>query len=206
MLIKKPARIFQLRRPRPNVKQLVQAALLSAALVGLLGGAAYALLLRTPTAYVEGNTIRTATADLLVSNDGTNFGRNVPGFVFDNAISGGDAVPEAQFAHTVYVKNSGSVPLQVGLSAGNSLINNSNIDLSKVRVIVSVDDGTYVSTFTLAVLVNAQAAGGELIDQVRALPAGEQFKVAFQIQLDAGAAPQGAVLSNLTLGFDAITL
>lgn len=206
MLIKKPARIFHLRRPKPNVKQLFQAALLSAAVVGLLGGAAYAFLLRTPTAYVEGSTIRTATADLLVSGDGTNFARNVPGFVFDNAISGGDAVPEAQFAHTVYVKNAGSVPLQVGLSAGNSLINNSNIDLSKVRVIVSVDDGTYVSTFKLTELINAQPAGGELIDQLRTLPAGHQFKVAFQVQLEAGAAPQGAVLSNLTLNFDAITL
>lgn len=207
MRIKKPLR--PLRKPRqikPNVKQLARSAALAAAVVGLIGGMAYALLLRTPTAYVGQSTVRTAKADLLISADGSNYSRSVPGFVFDNAISGGDPVPTVEEAPAIYLKNAGSLPLKVGLSVGEGLVNSANIDLSKVHVLTWVDNGTQFNNFRLSELVSAKSIGGIVIDNLRPLEAGEIFKVAFQIQLEDGAAPQDSTLNNLTFEFDATTL
>lgn len=123
----------------------------------IAGGVAYAALQSQPVK-LSGNTIQTATADLLLSADGVNYGASQPGFVFGQLVPGGAAVPAA--GNPVFLKNTGGTPLSLLLSVSSLPANLDSVDLSKVHVILSPTAGGSVQNFTLQGLIAAATTGG----------------------------------------------
>lgn len=177
--------------PLRRIKLMVASLLLSAIIVVVMSGFAYAIL-RTQTTHIEGNTITTASANIELSTDGMGYSHTVPGFHFANIVPGGTPLPTA--GHTVYVKNIGSTPLSLSLSSLPALINQDNIDVSKVYVLVTTAHGT--EQFTLHDLVTTPQ--GVALTLPGGLQAGQVHIIKLQVAVDASVG-QGLSLSNVTL-------
>jgi hypothetical protein len=75
------------------------------ALVMMISGVAYAAL-QSQQVKLTGNTIQTATANLMISTDGTNYNTTQSGYSFSGIVPGGSAMPTG--GQKVYVKNTGN--------------------------------------------------------------------------------------------------
>src|ERR1700760_943872 len=126
----------------------------------LVTGVTYAAL-QSPQATLSGNTIQTASANLLIgtaSATSTAFSASHSGFTFSNVIPGGPSVPAG--GNTFYLKNTGTVNLALKMSVGSTPVNASSIDLNKVTITLTrVDTGTTQSA-TLQSLIDGYPAGG----------------------------------------------
>lgn len=137
---------------------LMRAIILATLMVGLAGGGAYAVL-QTQNNTLTGNTISTATANLQISADGTNFGNTHLGFDFNNIVPGGAAVPVT--GYPFYLKNAGGTPLAIKFMVTGTPANPNNVDLSKVNVLLTtVASGIPVQTFNLQSLMSSASTGG----------------------------------------------
>lgn len=145
------------KKPR-SIKRSI---LLATLMVGLAGGAAYAVL-QSQQNTLTGNTISTATANLQLSKDGVSFGNTQTGFGFINIVPGGAAVPTT--GQPFYLKNAGGTPLEIHMSVSGTPTNSSNVDLGKVNVLLTtVGSGTPIQSFNLQALMTAHATGGVII-------------------------------------------
>ena len=168
-------------------------------LVLLIGGITYALL-TSQEATLTGNSIQTVTAALSISTDGQNFGVTTPGFSFNNLIPGG--VPMPLMGYSVYMKNTGNVPLTPKIAINKQPTNPNNIDLGKVKVIMFAVDTTNNEeySFTMQDLLNGSRAFTNNIG------IGMTRRYNVQISMDADAVSGNtASLSGIDLVFSGTT-
>jgi hypothetical protein len=138
-----------------NFKALARALGVVSAVVVVVSGVTFAAL-QSQQNVLAGNTIETATANLQISTDGTNFSNSHTGFDFNGLVPGGSAVPEA--GYPFYLKNAGQTGLALKMAVTSVPSNPDNVDLSKVNVILTtVGNGAGPQTFTLQSLLGGSA-------------------------------------------------
>jgi hypothetical protein len=143
-----------------KIKALLRAGGIVASVAALAGGVTFAAL-QSQQNVLSGNTIETATANLMLSKDGNSFSNSQTGYDFSNIIPGGPAVPTA--GYPIYLKNNGGTPLALKLAVISTPSNPNNVDLSKVNVLLTIVGVTApVQSFPLQSLVNGSAAFGTL--------------------------------------------
>jgi hypothetical protein len=152
----------------------------------LVTGVTYAAL-QSQQAVLSGNTIQTASANLLIgtaSATSTAFSNSHSGFTFSNVIPGGSAQPAD--GNAFYLKNSGTATLSLKLAVGSTPTNTSNIDFTKVSVqITRVDTGT-TQTATLQSLIDGYPSSGlALTDTLLPASTGVQYKLSVSMTADA---------------------
>jgi hypothetical protein len=170
-------------------------------LVLLGGGFAYALL--HSQAKLTGNSIETATANLQISTDGSQYQTARIGFDFAGVIPGGAAVPQS--GHSFFLKNTGDTPLGLKLAVSGTPTNSGNIDLSKVTIILTqVSTGTSQS-FSLESLISANANGGVSITVPSQIFVGNTQSFTLKASMAADAITgNSAALGNIDFAFNGI--
>lgn len=159
-------------------------AVLVMSVVGILVSGVTFAALQSQQAVLAGNTIETATADLRVSRDGATYSTTLSGFDFSGVVPGGEAVPVA--GSSFYLKNYGNTPLTLKLAVTSVPTNPSNVDLSKVSVILTtVGAGQQPQTFTLAALMADSDSGGVPVVGNLGVATPQQYK--FQVSMAADA-------------------
>ncbi|MDB5175285.1 MAG: hypothetical protein JWM81_143 [Candidatus Saccharibacteria bacterium] len=182
------------------VHPLMRALTVVVAVAALVSGVTYAAL-QSQLALVQGNTIQTATADLQLSTNGAVYGRTVQGFSFGALIPGG--APSPTTGYNIYLKNNGTTPVMLKLSANPTLANTDNVDLTKVKVLLTPESGTPM-TFTLKELMDGSEAGGVLMPNVARLIPGQVLNYSLQVQLDIDSVNgSSATISNVNFIFNA---
>jgi len=143
--------------------------------------------LQSPTAALTGNSIQSATANLLVgtaSATSTAYGATHSGFTFSNIVPGGPAIPTS--GNVFYLKNTGTTTLSLKLVVSGTPTNAGNIDLSKVNVQVTRTDTSTVQTVSLQTLMDNSASGGlALTDNLAPGSTGVQYTLAVSMSADA---------------------
>lgn len=152
----------------------------------LVTGVTFAAL-QSQQAVLSGNTIQTASANLLIgtaSATSTAYSNSHSGFTFSNVVPGGTAQPAD--GNTFYLKNTGTATLALKLAVGSTPINTSNIDFTKVSVqITRVDTGT-TQTATLQSLIDGYPSNGmALTDTLAPASTGVQYKISVSMTADA---------------------
>src|SRR4051794_29403763 len=104
---------------------------LIAAAVIITGGVAFAML--QSQTKLTGNSIQTESTGLVISQNDSNYGTTATGYSFAGIIPG---VRPSQTEHFV-LKNIGSSPLALKINNTSVPVNPSNVDLSKVNVILT---------------------------------------------------------------------
>lgn len=185
-----------------RIRGLKRSILLATLMVGLTGGAAYAVL-QSQQNTLTGNTISTATANLQIGLDLTNFDNTHLGFNFDNIVPGGQPVPLT--GHTFYLKNAGGTPLAIKFMVNGTPSNLNSVDLSKVNVILTtVGSGNPPQSFSLQSLIDSAASGGVSISTSSLdVSAVQQYKLQVSMTADAVAGPSASI-SNLDFAFSGI--
>lgn len=186
-----------------NIKPLLRAITVMAIVGVIVTGVTFAAL-QSQQAVLTGNTIETASADLRVSADGNTYNSTLAGFDFADIVPGGAAVPTA--GYNFYLKNFGGTSLMLKLSVSSTVANASDVDLSKVNVVLtSVGSGAQPQTFTLAALVAANSAGGVTLTSPNPLPSGSQQKFAIQVSMaDDAFNGSSASLGNIDFAFSGL--
>lgn len=164
---------------------LVRAIAIVASVGILVTGVTYAAL-QSQQAVLSGNTIQTASANLLIgtaSATSTAFSSSHSGFTFANIVPGGPAQPTN--GNTFYLKNTGTANLSLKLGVATTPTNTSNVDLSKVNIIVTrVDTGTTQTTSLQA--LNSSAQGGlTLTDSLAPASIGTAYTISVSMAADA---------------------
>ncbi len=170
----------------------------TASLVIMMAGIGYAVL-QSQQNSLTGNTISTATANLQLSTDGTTFSGSHIGFDFNNIVPGGSAVPTT--GYPFYLKNGGGTPLNIKLAVTSLPTNPSNVDLSKVNIILTtVASGQNPQSFSLQSLMNS--AGGGTTISLSNLDTGvtQQYKLQVSMAADA-VSGSSANLGNIDFAF-----
>ena len=169
-------------KKRARKIKALKRALLVATLVTLVGGSVTFAVLQSQQNTLTGNTIETATANLQLSTDGTNYSDTQAGFDFANIILGGPAQPVT--GYPFYLKNSGGAPLSLKLAVTSAPSNPDNVDLTKVSVILTtVGTGTGTQTFSLQSLMTD---GGVVVTGTPlAVGTSQQYKLQVALAADA---------------------
>lgn len=185
-----------------NLRAFGRAVVVIIVVIAAVSGVTFAAL-QSQQAKLTGNTIETATANLQLSTDGSTFGASQTGFDFNNLVPGGQPVP--QFGQNIYLKNSGGTPLQLKLAITTTPSNPSNVDLSKVNLLLTLRDNPTPQIFSLQSLITASASGGAIITAPATLAAGSTAQYSLQIAM-AGDAFSGssASLGNIDLAFSGL--
>ena len=167
-----------------NFKALARALGIVSAAVILVGGVTFAAL-QSQRNTLAGNTIETATANLLLGTDGTTFGNSHAGFDFNNLIPGGQAVPAT--GYSVYLKNDGGTALALKLAVNSVPTNPNNVDLSKVNILLTtVGSGSGAQTFSLQALMAAAATSGlDITGSHLSVGTTQQYKLQISMAADA---------------------
>lgn len=166
--------------------------------VGIITTTATFAALQSTGNALTGNSIETATANLLLSNDGTTYASSVPGFDFSGIIPG----PTPQGNHTITLKNVGTTNVSLLLGVPTQPTLDGITDLSHVSVVVTqlgTGGVTYTpQTIKLSDLLAGNVAIGKII-----LFKGSTMSFSLQVMIDSGAVPAGAAasISNLDLVF-----
>ena len=176
--------------------------LLLLGIVGAGGGVSFAALI-SQQAKLAGNTIQTATANLQISGDGSNFSNTQPGFVFSNLVPGAQASPAN--GYPVYLKNAGGTPLALQIAVSSLPTNPDSVDLSKVHVILTPNSGGSVQNFTLQALIGSYPAGGQAILSPSLLMPGAtaQYKLQIMMDVDAVNGPSASI-NNVDFSFGGV--
>lgn len=151
--------------------------------------------LQSQQAVLSGNTIQTASANLLIgtaSATSTEFSNSHSGFTFTNIVPGGPAQPVD--GNSFYLKNTGTATLAIKLAVGTTPTNTSNVDLSKVTVTITrVDTGTTQSG-SLQSLIDGNPSGGlSLTDPLVPASNGVQYKLSISMSDDAFTGSSAAI-------------
>lgn len=178
---------------------LLRAVGMVTAVVIIVSGVTFAAL-QSQQDTLTGNTIETATANLQLSTDGTNYSDSHAGFNFNNIVPGGQAVPTT--GYPFYLKNAGGTPLSLKLAVTSLPTNPNTVDLGKVNVLLTpVATGTPMQTFTLQSLIASSASGGLAITSGNlASGASQQFKLQVSMATDA-VSGSTASLGNIDFSF-----
>lgn len=191
---------------KTDYRALLRATAVVAVIMVLVSGATFAVL-QSQRVTLQGNTIQTATANMLLSTDGTNYSTSKTGFSFANLVPGGAAEP--QTGYSVYLKNGGGVALAVKLAVTGAPANPDGLDLNKVHIVVTSVATSNSQRIPLQTLINAANTGGFRITSPVSLAAsGDIAHYKLQVVIDADALNgSSAALSNLDLAFsgEAIT-
>lgn len=185
-----------------KLRGLKRSALAATLLVIFGSGVTYAVLQSLQNT-LTGNTISTATANLQLSKDGTNFGNSSIGFDFNNIVPGGDPVPIT--GYPFYLRNAGGTPLALKIAVTSAPSNPDNVDLSKVNVILTtVASGTPAQSFTLQSLIASANSGGlAILGNNLGIGINQQYKL--QVSMDSNAVTgSSASLSNIDFAFTGI--
>lgn len=176
---------------------------LAVALVVAMGGVTFALL--QSQVKLKGNSIQTGTTGLLISPNDLNYNTEVTGFNFTGIIPGAQASQTATFL----LKNTGNSPLALKFAAANPPANPSNVDLSKVQVILTPFNEHFMPgtplTFSLQSLIDAEAAGGLPINYPVKLSPSTKHQFNIQVGMDADAVNgSSAAISNVDFVFTGV--
>jgi hypothetical protein len=188
-----------IRQKTQKWKKLLSAAAL---LTLAIGGLAFALL--QSEAKLTGNTVQTDSAGLLISRDNIIYGGSTNGYAFTHVIPGS----QPSQAERLFLQNTGSAALDIKLRTTSPPSNPDNIDLSKVKVILTPYDMSTnhpgaSQSFSLQELLDSST--GVPINSPSALsPQGhERFDI--QIAMDGDAVNgSGTALSNLDFTFTGV--
>jgi archaellin len=184
-----------------SAKPLTRAMIVIAAMLSLVGGVTFAAL-QSQASKLTGNTIQTAVANLQISPDGNVYSNTSPGFAFSNLIPGGQPVP--QYGYDFFLKNAGGTPLALKLTVSSTPSNLDNVDLSKVRVILSPQGGGQAQTFILKDLIDSAQTGGMTITAPGELMIGSVAHYQVQIAMDEDAlSGPSASIGNVDFSFGA---
>lgn len=187
-----------MKRFKKKIAMLRAIGVVTAAVI-IVSGVTFAAL-QSQQDTLTGNTIETATANLQLSTDGTNYSDSHSGFDFNNIVPGGQAVPTT--GYPFYLKNFGGTPLSLKLSVTSAPSNPNSVDLNKVNVLLTpVGTGTSVQTFTLQSLIAGSSGGGLAITSGNlASVASQQFKLQVSMTSDA-VSGSGASLGSIDFSF-----
>lgn len=171
-----------------------------AAVMVVTCGMAFALLQSQDK--LTGNSIETESANMVVSQNDSNYGQTTSGYHFTGIIPGTQASQTEHF----FLKNVGTAPLALKLSSASTPANPSSVDLSKVKIILTPFDTTTFmpgtpQSFSFQSLVDAGSVGVS-INYPAALAANSKEEFNIQVAIDDGAVGSaGASLSNIDLAF-----
>jgi hypothetical protein len=169
------------------------------AMSGLVSGVTFAGL-QSQQNKLAGNSIQTATANLLVSTDNTTYSNTQPGYSFSNLIPGGSAVPTN--GYPLYLKNAGGAPLSLKVAVSSPPTNQNNADLAKVYLILNHVGGGTPQIISLAALIAAANTGGVPITTPSAINPGLMTQYNIQVSMDQDAITGSvASIGNLDLSF-----
>lgn len=176
-----------------------RAAGIVAAVMVVVSGITYAAL-QSGQVKLTGNSVQTATANLLVSNDGVNFAASQTGFAFSSIVPGGQASPND--GYQVFLKNAGGTPLALKLAVSSTPTNLDNVDMTKVHIILSPVNGGSPQNFTLQQLIAGNASGGIAILSPAQLLPGQitSYKLQVSMESDAMTGPSAAI-NNVDFSF-----
>lgn len=170
------------------------------AVMVIVAGVTFAAL-QSQAATMKGNTIQTATASLKVSSDGTNYTDTLTGYQFNNLIPGGNAMPTS--GYSVYLRNDGTAPVAIKLSAATTISNPDNVDLSKVYI--TLEPVNFIGTaqkMSLQDLLTDDPAAGVALTGATRLGAGQSLWYYMRVSMDADAVSSpSASIGNLDLKF-----
>lgn len=187
------------------IKPIARASLIITLMLGLVTGITYAAL-QSQQSKFTGSTIQTATANLLVSQDGTTFSNSQSGFTFANVIPGGSLAPANGYSITL--KNAGGTALALKLAVSSTPTNIDNVDLSKVFVhLSSTTTGAQNMTIPLQTLIDGSATGGYALTNPAVLFSGNTYQYILQVSMakDAFAGPS-ATIGAIDLSFSGTTV
>jgi hypothetical protein len=163
---------------------LVRALSVVASVGILVAGVTFAAL-QSQQAVLSGNTIQTASANLLIgtaSATSTAFSNSHSGFSFANVVPGGSAQPAD--GNVFYLKNTGTATLTLKMAVSGTPTNTSNVDLTKVSVTVTRTDTNATQTATLQSLLD-NTGGLRLTDNLAPASTGVQYKLSVSMSADA---------------------
>lgn len=194
---------MHIKMPKKS-KRLLETVAITTLITGLIGGLTFAIM-RSQLGEVQGNTISTTSASLMVSTDNVTYEQTIAGFVFDAIQPGG--APSPANGHTVYVKNVGSSPLSVSFGTNVDIENTDGVDLNGVHLILTAETGA-TQDMTLWDLTEAARADSylSLVEPVRLWP-GEYYPFKFRVTIEPDAVGSSqVVLRNLVFKFDGVAL
>jgi hypothetical protein len=163
---------------------LVRALTVVASVGILVAGVTFAAL-QSQQAVLSGNTIQTASANLLIgtaSATSTAFSNSHSGFTFANVVPGGAAQPTD--GNVFYLKNTGTATLSLKMAVSSTPTNTSNIDLTKVSVTLTRTDTAASQTATLQSLID-NGGGLSLTDTLVPASTGVQYRLSVSMTADA---------------------
>ena len=184
-----------------NIKVLSRSVMIMASVIVMASGVTYAAL-QSQQIKLTGNTIETATANLVVSTDGQFFASSKTGFAFNNLIPGGS--PSPWDGYSMWLKNSGGTPLTLKLAVSSVPTNPNNVDLTKVNIIltpIGANAGA-PQTFNLESLISSNLTGGLALTSPVQLFVGntQQFTIKASMAIDA-ITSTSASLGNIDFAF-----
>lgn len=149
-------------RHHKKLTALLRAGGIVASMAILASGVTFAAL-QSQQNVLTGNTIETATANLLISKDDTNYSASQTGFDFNGIVPGGGAVPIT--GYPFYLKDNGQTDLALKMSVTSVPSNVSNVDLSKVNVLLTtIGSSSSPQNFTLqSLMANGGVAIGNIV-------------------------------------------
>lgn len=169
---------------RINKLRAVKLAGIITALVMLAGGVAYAAL-QSQQVKLTGNTIQTASANLMISADGINYNSTQPGYNFSGIVPGGPAVPTG--GQKVYIKNTGNAAVVLKMFVNSTPTNPDSVDFNKVTIVITPIGGGTTQTVSLQTLMSSQSTGGITLSTPISLAAGSSagYSVSISMATDA---------------------
>lgn len=181
-------------RRSKKFRALLRSGGIVASLVVVVSGVTFAAL-QSQQDVLAGNTIETATANLLISKDDTNYSASQTGFDFNSLVPGGAAMPVTGFPF--YLKNSGQTDLDLKMSVSSVPVNANNIDLSRVNVLLTtMGNSGSPQSFTLQSLMTG---GGVSIGNISRSNSNE-YKLQISMASDA-VSGNSASLGNVDFAF-----
>ena len=158
--------------------------------------------LQSAPAKLTGNTIETASANLVISTDGSNFSSSLPGFDFNNLVPGGQSPNTFVFT----LKNSGGTSLNLKVAVSSTPSNPNGVDLSKVFINLTPSGGS-TQSFSLAALMSANSTGGLAITNPMQLFVGNRvtFSIDATMAADALSGPSASI-GNIDLAFTGVAV
>ena len=151
-----------------------------------------------------GSTIQTATANLLVSQDGTVYSTSQTGFMFSNVIPGGSLTPSN--GHPFHLKKTGGTALSLKLAVSSTPANVDNVDLTKVNVLITPQIGQ-TQSFTPQSLIDSYATGGTLLTNYPVLYSGYNTQFTIQVSMAKDAfSGFSATIGTIGFSFTGVTV
>lgn len=187
---------------RPSSLRPLLRSLIILSTVGLITTAATFAALQSSNAVLSSNTISTATAFLMVSNDGSTYNNTKSGFTFSNVTPGGPAVPAN--GYSFYLKNTGTANLSIKLTLDATPSGLAGIDTSKVFINLSRPDNGFNASITLKSLIDSMNSGAVALNDIVNAGTTAQYSLKVSMAADAYSGTGGSTISGIDLVFSGI--